>query len=268
MSTIADQTYLKDKQYKCPGNLEARINLHRGFRVNTYPWQRWVFDQLALTEGMRVIELGCGTAELWRRNQDRIPSELFPILGDLSIGMVGKAQNNIPRDDNFSFLCLDAQNIPIKSADFDVVIANHMLYHVPDITGALIEIRNILKPGGRLYAATNGTGHMNELHELIKKFKFDFNSDKFGISRFSLESASEIIQPVFPQFEIRHYIDHLEVTEVDPLIDYIMSMRDTNGLNDIEVLENLKNYVRSTIKTKGSFHISKSQGLVIGVVNQ
>jgi ubiquinone/menaquinone biosynthesis C-methylase UbiE len=268
MSKIADQTYLKDKQYKCPGNLEARINLHRRFRVNTYPWQRWVFDQIELTERMRVLELGCGTAELWRRNQDRIPSNLFPILGDLSIGMVSKAHKNISRDGNFRFLCLDAQKIPLETAGFDVVIANHMLYHVPDIRGALSEIWNILKPGGRLYAATNGIGHMIELHKLIRKYNFDLNSDNFGIARFSLESAPEIVGSVLSRVEIRRYIDHLEVTEVDPLIDYIMSMRDTFGVTDINVIDNLKSYVSSMITTKNSFHISKSQGLVIGVKNQ
>jgi ubiquinone/menaquinone biosynthesis C-methylase UbiE len=267
MATLADQTYLKEKQYKCPGNLEARINLHRRFGVNTYPWQRWVFDQLELSSGMRTLELGCGTGELWWRNQDRIPSDVFSILGDLSIGMVRKAKTNISRDENTNFICLDAQYIPIKPTGFDIVIANHMLYHVPNIPGTLLEIWNILKPGGRLYAATNGNGHMIELHKLIKKFKFDYNPDDFGITRFSLESAPEIVGSVFPQVEIHQYNDHLEVTEVDPLVDYIISMRDTLGMNDIDALDNLKNHVLSIIKKVNSFRISKSQGLVIGVKN-
>ena len=92
MPTLTNKTYLKDRQYKNSGNLEARINLHRRFRVNSYPWQRWVYDQMELESGMRILELGCGTAELWRRNMDRIPSDLFATLGDLSIGMVNQSR--------------------------------------------------------------------------------------------------------------------------------------------------------------------------------
>ncbi len=36
-----------------------------------------------------------------------------------------------------------------------MVLANHMLYHVPDLDRALAEIRRVLKPTGVLIAATN-----------------------------------------------------------------------------------------------------------------
>ena len=77
-----------------------------------------------------------------------------------------------------------------------------------------------------------------------------------------------VVGSVFSQVETRKYIDHLEVTEVEPLIDYIMSMIDMFGVNDPNVMENLTNYVSSLIKTNNSFHISKSQGLVIGLKTQ
>jgi ubiquinone/menaquinone biosynthesis C-methylase UbiE len=265
MKSITDQTYLRDQQYKSPDNLEARINLHQRFRVNSYPWQRWVFDHMALVEGMSVLELGSGTGELWRQNLDRIPPDIFSILGDFSIGMVNQARDILSKQECFRFLCLDAQKLPARSASFDVVIANHMLYHVPDIQAALTEIWNILKPGGRLYAATNGIGHMIELHNLIKKFGFDFNSENIGIARFSLESAPKIVGLVFSSVETRRYIDHLEVTEVEPLIDYIMSMKHIFAVDDINVMKNLKNYVTSMIRAKNYYRISKSQGLVIGI---
>ncbi len=51
---------------------------------------------------------------------------------------------------------IDAQSIPFEDETFDAVIANHMLYHVPDRPKAIAEIKRVLKPGGRLIATTIG----------------------------------------------------------------------------------------------------------------
>ncbi len=42
-------------------------------------------------------------------------------------------KNNIGGYDNIEYKVLDIQEIPYENATFDVVIANMMLYHVPDI---------------------------------------------------------------------------------------------------------------------------------------
>lgn len=49
-----------------------------------------------------------------------------------------------------------SNDIPFEHDSLDVVIANHMLYHIDNVDGVLKSVSNILKTGGKLYAATNG----------------------------------------------------------------------------------------------------------------
>src|SRR5262249_38702667 len=73
-SRFTESTWLKEEQYRDASNLRARIELHRRFDTNPEPWHRWVFDRLDFPAEADILEVGCGPAELWRQNLDRIPA--------------------------------------------------------------------------------------------------------------------------------------------------------------------------------------------------
>src|SRR5262245_7631139 len=160
MDRLTNPTYLKS-QYKTADNLNARIQLHELYSTNTYPWTDWLFDQWVLPAASRILEVGCGPAYMWPQLLERIPPGWEVILSDISPGMVGQAREALAGvGPQFRFAQSDIQRLPWLEGTFDAVIANHMLYHVPDRPRALAEIRRVLKPGGKLYAATNGDSHM------------------------------------------------------------------------------------------------------------
>ncbi|HXT37177.1 MAG TPA: class I SAM-dependent methyltransferase [Chloroflexota bacterium] len=197
MTRIDDQAYLVKEQYRDASNLLARANLHERYSVNRYGWPRWVFDHLTLPAGARVLELGCGPDLLWSANRERVPDTWEITLADLSPGMIDQARHNLNGDPpRFRFAVLDAQAIPFPDVSFDAVIANHMLYHVPDIPKALAEIRRILRPSGRLLAATNGDGHLREIHQLLQEF--DPGLDTWH-SSFTLQNGADWLAPHFAQ---------------------------------------------------------------------
>ena len=54
------------EQYKNASNLDIRIGLHQKYSQNPQPWFEWIYEQLNLKEKDKVLELGCGTGELWK----------------------------------------------------------------------------------------------------------------------------------------------------------------------------------------------------------
>ena len=48
-----------NRQYQNASNVSARIRLHRLYSVNKQGWFPWLFEQMHLRSGMKILELGC-----------------------------------------------------------------------------------------------------------------------------------------------------------------------------------------------------------------
>ncbi|MBN1992984.1 MAG: methyltransferase domain-containing protein [Anaerolineae bacterium] len=262
MSKISDQTYLLTNQYQNASNLNARMQLHARFSVNQSGWHLWVFDHFRLDPQSRVLELGCGPGSLWVENLNRIPPGWDITLSDFSEGMLQIAQKDLENSRRrFLFDVIDAQSIPADKQSFDAVIANHMFYHVPDISQALSEIHRVLKPGGRLYASTVGLTHMQELDKLLRKFdpKIETLFDGDQPHSFILENGAEILSQWFTDVTLWKYDDALVITEVEPLVAYVMSM--IRFTLDKDRLAEFTNFVAQEMVSAGAIHVTKASGL-------
>jgi SAM-dependent methyltransferase len=244
-------------QYATSANLSARIELHQRFSTNPYGLQRWVFDRLQLKPGMRVLEIACGAGSLWRENLDRIPFGFDLVLSDFSIGMVETTREIVP---DAAFVTCALPRLPFVSERFDLVIANHMLYHVGERQEGLAEIRRVLHPDGTLFATTNGIDHLREIKELM----LDLQLEAHDVSApFTLENGEAQLRGAFASVERDEYVDSLRVTDPEVLLRYIASVSSRAA----EVIETRADEVRSAIERRiasaGAFHVMKSTGSFI-----
>ncbi|HET7034735.1 MAG TPA: class I SAM-dependent methyltransferase [Thermomicrobiaceae bacterium] len=254
-----DRRYLLDRQYRGGDNLATRMGLHERFSVNPLGWHRWVFEQLALPEGARILEIGCGLCALWRENRERLPDSWAITLADLSAGMLADARNGLGADrSRFGWLVADAQALPVADGSFDAVIANHMLYHVPDRPAAIAEFRRVLRPGGRLYAATNGLAHLREMEPLLPA-----GSPSNHAGRFGLENGAAQLAHHFSRVELRRYPDALEITEAAAVPAYLRSLRPNRDLSAEQLahLDHIQQLVEDEIRRRGAFYVTKDSGL-------
>lgn len=261
MSKFTNQQYLLTEQYKDSGNLDARIEIHRRFSTNSYGWFNWVFDTLAtLPKEANVLELGTGSGALWVDIADKIPAAWTITLSDLSDGMLDAAWRNlVVTGRNFKFEQIDAQSIPYADETFDIVIANHMLYHVPDRPKALAEIKRVLKKGGHLVAATVGESHQKEIKNWLGRIGKDGKFSPFS-EPFTLENGAEQLAPFFANITVSRYEDSLLVTEVQPMIAYLRSSTRASEISE-EELAKVKAELEKEIQQSGKIFISKDTGL-------
>ncbi len=260
MNKMIDQDYLKKEQYSHSGNLQDRMQLHDRFSVNRRGWLPWVFDQFELPAQAQVLELGCGPGGVWQRNRERIPSGWQITLADLSPGMVATARGHLGAAE-FSYSVIDAQHLPFAADCFDGVIANHMLYHVPDRGRAMGEIGRVLKAGGILYAATNGDTQGKGLRDwALRALGRPVPRDE-TFAHFKLENGGAELGKFFDQVELRRYEDALEITEVEPLVTYLQS---TTALAPAaDQLAGLRRQIAAEIERHGCLRLAKSAGLFV-----
>ncbi|WP_018754301.1 class I SAM-dependent methyltransferase [Paenibacillus terrigena] len=261
----------QQKQYINSGNFNARIYMHRMFSTNKYPWPCWIFDQFKQTDHAKVLELGGGNGLLWMTNAQRIPAQWDITVTDISSGMLEDARASLDvLGGRVHFEVMDAEQIHYPDSTFDIIIANHMLYHVEDRRRALAEIKRVLKPDGTFYASTVGRRNMLEMREMVNAFDphSKYNEVLGSIeTRFSLENGRQQLLDYFGDVQLSLYEDSLLVTESEAIVKYLLSM---NGFSadqvvlDPEAADQFKEFIdRKMAQSYGQILIQKTSGIFI-----
>lgn len=249
------------EHYRSAKHLAIRIQLHEMFSTNPKGWFPWLIENIDFQHMYRMLEIGCGNGTLWENCKvDLRNRELF--LSDISEGMVEAARQRLGED--YSYMCFDCQRIPFKKEYFDGVIANHMLFYVNDMGAALKEIYRVLRKGGVLYCSTYGSLHMKEITALVQGFDARATlSDQALFERFGLDHGKDFLTEYFEEVSCLHYEDSLEITEVQPLFEYIMSCHGNQKEILSPRLEEFMNYLQEVLDKNGAIHVTKDAGLCI-----
>jgi ubiquinone/menaquinone biosynthesis C-methylase UbiE len=103
----------------------------------------------------RVLEIGFGSGLNLPWYDGAKIDELVALDPSTSAFAIGKkrlAATNYP----VTFLALSGEAIAADTASFDVVVSTFTLCTIPDVDRALVEIRRVLKPAGRLHFLEHG----------------------------------------------------------------------------------------------------------------
>ena len=257
MNTINNQKNVKE-QYANAGNLNTRISIHQKYSTNKMGFGNWIYSNYKITNGMKVLELGCGTGDMWKGHEDLMSNCSKIVLSDFSEGMLENAKANIGSNANVEYQIIDIQDIPFEDESFDVVIANMMLYHVPDMARGLSEVCRVLKTGGAFYCATFGEhGIIEYLSKLLGEYGVEDNVNK----NFTLQNGAAILSSVFENIRKENYEDSLAVTNIADLVDYIYSLSSMSSLSS-QPREKIRRLLQSHM-VNGVLTVPKEYGMFI-----
>lgn len=258
------------RQYADDEGLRVRQEIHDNYTVPRINHAEWVVDCLEWRGDETVLDVGCGPGRYYEYIQAKGDDIRYHGL-DYSAGMLVKH----PATGNL--LLGDAQRLPYAGNSIDVIMANHMLYHVADIDEAILEFRRVLKPDGVLIVATNSTTTMPELQVLMRRAIVLLT--RSGVARvqpptpasdnFSLESGTRWLSRHFYGVVRHDQPSVLLFPDVDPVMKYLESTRDMREPqlpDDVEwedVMMIIRQQLTHLIHHLGELVIQKLTGVLI-----
>jgi ubiquinone/menaquinone biosynthesis C-methylase UbiE len=173
-----------------------------------------VYESLLPLAGARVLDIGCGDAQIARAIATTRPDASIVGLEADAIQHAINISSERPRTLTFGYGA--AQAIPADDGAFDVVTLFKSLHHVPleSLDAALTEVRRVLRPGGLAYISE--PVFAGELNEIVRIFHDEqelrreaFNATCRAVDRGMFELVEErfFLVPVafrdFAEFERR-----------------------------------------------------------------
>lgn len=255
------------QHYKTKDNLDIRIRTHEQYTQPKIDFISWVLDQSRWLGLETVLDIGSGSGNYVNAVQKRTRSY---IAGDMSAGMLATIAGDISR------IQLDAQQLPLSQASVDVVLANHMLYHVPNLDECLRQVQRVLRAGGRLIAATNSRNNMAELRHLIMDIgRKDDKSLTLSVEQlnlvtgFNLENGQALLQPFFSKVDRFELNSALVFPSAEPVLAYMGSMQEYYmsflpiEANWDDIVVQLRQRLQSHLGQNEAYRVNKKMGVFI-----
>jgi len=152
--------------------------------------------RLRVFDGMRVLEVACGTGIVTQRLLERLPADSRLVATDLSEPMLGFARAHADPDPRRVWKQADVLALPFSNASFEAVVCQFGLMFVTDKVAALREMRRVLGAGGQLlfntWAALAENDFSRVAHDRTMSF-FAEDPPQFFEIPFSLHDGDQLL---------------------------------------------------------------------------
>ena len=165
-------------------------------------WAPRLIEAARVVAGQRVLDVACGTGVLAREAARVVGPSGYVAGVDLDRGMLSVAARVAPAID---WRQASAELLPFADASFDAVVSQFGLMFFPDRHAALLAMRRVLVPGGRMAVAVwdtlENTPAYARLVDLLARFAGSDAADALR-EPFALGDRDEL-QPLFADIGVR-----------------------------------------------------------------
>ncbi len=249
-------------QYDSLANLKLRVDLHDRYSKRGINWHRWVYEQIYALPVSNVLEVGSGLGRLWEVSLPDWNPDWQIVLTDQSKTMVNACLLvtrgvAAPR---FSVELAKVENLLFEDNSFDLIVANHMLYHVDDLDTAMDSISRVLRTDGYFVAATNGSRHLFELETAMRKFNSAWSED--NLQPFMFTEAYEALSNRFNSVHFIKFVDELLIDDPEAAVGYALSQPEY-AASAVFDADGLRRFANEIIRAYGVWNVGIEMGLFI-----
>ena len=221
-----DQADAIRRYYETDRNLRILEETQAKYSFPRVDFVRWTLDTIDWAGDEVILDIGAGRGSHYACLMQEQPDIAYFAL-DLSPNLLRCHPCAADR------LALgDGMRLPYHSDSFDLVMANHVLYHLADIEAGLAEIKRVLKPDGRMLAATDSLQNQIQLQMLIHRASVFLSDNGAKVQppappceAFALENGTRILARHFYAV-VRHDLPcKLIFDDIEPALEYLDSMR-------------------------------------------
>ena len=208
-------------------------------------------------QGIRVLDIGCGRGNQVRHLLSFLKDPSILAL-DASATSIDAVKSEFPNVQTFcgSMDSLDAWNLVESFGKFDIVIAFFSIYYSSDLEKLLRFLTRQIVRGGTMLLAGFAEGNNRELVEISRKFGGQDVLAKDFMSR------EQVASWIGPDARVRMFANGLNFPGLESWSTYYKNY----GLRDERIESKVNAEVAQAIKSKGTFHLSKTS-MVVNWIN-
>ncbi|NLG96343.1 MAG: methyltransferase domain-containing protein [Chloroflexi bacterium] len=210
---------MKIEYQETTSDLQTRIDIHSKFGSRDI--DQWMLDLLKLQQGMRILDVGCGSGKQCFSYFRHLNGEAEIHGGDVNASLLAQAREENAkigspihfREVNFN------EPFPYEDGQFDLVSCCFAIYYAENMPFTISEMRRVLKPGGRLFTTGPLPANKQLFYDIIREATGKPIPPMPGSSRFDSEIYSTI-KDQFSSVEMHTFENPLTFDSVEPFLAY------------------------------------------------
>ena len=138
-------------------------------------WKHITVEVSRVKPGQKVLDVAGGTGDLAAKFAKRVGPSGHVVLSDINQSMLDIGRDRLIDKGlvkNISYVLADAQMLPFQDDSFDIVSIGFGLRNVTDKDRALISMRRVLRPGGKLLILEFSKPYSDIISKLYDEYSF------------------------------------------------------------------------------------------------
>ncbi len=138
-------------------------------------WKHITVEISRVKPGQKVLDVAGGTGDLAAKFAKRVGPSGHVVLSDINQSMLDVGRDRLIDKGlvkNISCVLADAQRLPFQDDSFDIVSIGFGLRNVTDKDRALVSMRRVLRPGGKLLILEFSKPYSDIISKLYDEYSF------------------------------------------------------------------------------------------------